>query len=118
MRKYFSLLIIFAFLLFLVACDKKDDFDDFEITDQAFNGNTYTFTIDTSETVESNDDLLEIAYTAAGQIYGELNDEIGLSKRVLKLMITVSGDEKLLITFIINDTINEPGLKLFETDFK
>lgn len=118
MRKYLSLFIIVLMLVMLVACDKDEKLDDFTITHQELIGNIYEFTVNTTEDVQSNDDLLEIGHTASGQIYDVLNTSIGLKKFTLKLTITVANEEKLLLIFIINNSITEPGLKLLETNFK
>lgn len=118
MRKYLSIIFIIALAAVLVSCNKGGKLDDFAITHQEFNGNIYAFTVNTKETVETNDDLLEIGYTAAGQIYDQLAKEIGLNKRILKLTISVDSQDKLLLTFSINNNVNEPGLKLIDTNFK
>ncbi|HHW79946.1 MAG TPA: hypothetical protein GX742_03975 [Acholeplasmataceae bacterium] len=117
MKKLMSAFSVILTLFILIACDNNNKNDDsFEIINQDFSGNKYSYIINTKLDV-SNDDLLEAGYSAASQIYSALSDEIGLNKRVLELTITVNNNDRLILTFNINQSVESPGLSLLNQKF-
>ena len=109
MKKIILFLSIIISILFLTSCGKKNQSAD--IIDQKFEGNTYTLTLNVNKDL-SSDETYELAYSSASEIYLQLKDKILQNKRYLNIIFMVNTEEKLKLNFVVNETIEHPGLKL------
>ena len=111
MRKILSISFLLLLTLTLVAC-KKGGKGNLEIINTEFSGNTYTVTVNFDEELTTEDEILEVAYSASSLVYNELQDEIGLNKRILIIKLESVNLLKITLTYTVNNSLDSPGLTL------
>lgn len=126
MKKVFMILSLLTFVFALVACN-SDAVEDLEITIKTEEVLSDKINIDVvvPTTIKDLEDIEEIAYNIASQIYEKHFDEIGASSYLLTIKLydsTKSFDAKDhtygMITFDINKAIDQPGLQLNTNSLK
>lgn len=119
MKKTFFAIILLITAFLLVACDKDNDkiSGELEIISKNFTGNTYSYVLNAEGTF-SDDEVIEIAYSASSDIYEQLMDDIGSLRRVLKVTLQVNSSDKIDLVFNINFNVENPGLSLVSQNIK
>lgn len=117
-KTLFTFLILITALL-LVACNKDSDkiTGELEIVSKNFTGNTYSYVLNAEGTF-SDDEVIEIAYSASSDIYEQLMDDIGSLRRVLKVTLQVNSSDKIDLVFNINFNLENPGLSFVSQHLK
>lgn len=123
MKRIFTIIFILLTLVVLVACNGTDEglgstAGELSVVENTFAGNTYNYLLDFNKTLETEAEILEVAYTAGSKIYDSLRDEIGLNKRVLIITLQSNGSEVATLTWTINNSVQSPGLTLIKEILK
>lgn len=126
MKKTLIILSMLTFVFALVGCN-SDKVEDLEITikTEEVLSDKINIEVVVPTTIKDLEDIEEVAYNIASQIYEKHFDEIGASTYLLTIKLydsTTSFDAKDItygtITFDINKAINQPGLQLNTNSLK
>ncbi|MCD4827301.1 MAG: hypothetical protein K8Q99_05945 [Acholeplasmataceae bacterium] len=119
--KKLSVIFIFTALIFsLAACKDSIEVQDIQITysEGESTSNSLVYQVNISITLKNIEELEEIAYNVASQLYEQNFEMIGSDVYLLTLNISNSQTEGLYgsISFDINKSMQTPGLTLNSND--
>ena|SRR5690554_7314169 len=116
MKKTLFTILLFIGSFSLIACKDKVS-GELEIVSKDLTGNTYSYVLNVIGTF-TEDELIEIAYTASSDIYKELIEDISNSRYVLNLTLQVDSIDKVDLVFNINFNLENPGLTFVSEHLK
>ncbi|MDY0276839.1 MAG: hypothetical protein RBQ97_02005 [Acholeplasma sp.] len=110
MRKISFVLLLLLTSIFLISC-KKESGTNVNIIEQSLEGNNYFFTLNVDGTF-TDEEFIELSYSSSSELYSSLKEKINNKKYYLTITLTNNKANRLQLRFVINETIEKPGLQL------
>ncbi|BCR36446.1 lipoprotein [Mariniplasma anaerobium] len=118
MKKLSIVIILLTLIFSLASCGGGVDDINITYNKGESTSSSYVYNANISVKIKDIQDLEEIAYNVASQLYEENFESIGASSILLTINFSDTNTEGLYgsISFDINKTIEQPGLSLNSND--
>lgn len=114
MKKIAVILATLLLTFFLVSCSKSK----VKIEQESFEGNTYEYVVTYQDKELEIDELKSLSYNTTYEIYQTIKADIGTKKVYINILVKVKSEEKIKLTYVVNQSYESPGLKLLKETVK